>query len=518
MSGFKIEALKAPFATIGVLGLLGAAALWLVYGWFDLPVRILAVIGILFLGLYVAIDPEGVWQALTSRTAVFGGFTGLLAVLFIAVVALVNVLSVRYYHQRWDLTASKQFSLSDQSLKVLEGLPGPVHATVFVTPTDFRRQELEDLLKEYQVRSNGKFAYELVDPEVEPQRALALGVRESGTTVLQLGDKRQNTTGSQERDITSALIKLTSEPRKVYAVVGHGERQFDSFDDQSYSSLKTALEGDNFSVTPLTLAGAREVPADAAAVIIAGPQNPLLDEELQALGAYLDRGGKLIILAEPQTKANLNELVKRWNVQIGNELVLDPGQSLAPRGRAAPEIPVVARYGSSPIARGLNNFTFFPVATYIAVPSSPPDGVTISSVAETTDRSWATGDLQNPSFQQGRDKQGPLSLVVTIEADAPNAPQSAEGTPARARAVLFGDADFVSNSALQVASGNRDLFMNALNWAVGSEELVSIRPRPSDTRTMLLTGLQMNVILFSSVLFLPLLVLAAGAAVWWLRR
>jgi ABC-type uncharacterized transport system involved in gliding motility auxiliary subunit len=86
--------------------------------------------------------------------------------------------------------------------------------------------------------------------------------------------------------------------------------------------------------------------------------------------------------------------------------------------------------------------------------------------------------------------------------------------------VIFGDADFVSNqiNQLPIQSNNRDLFLNAANWLAEQEDLINVRARPTETRQMLLQGWQSNLIFYSSVLFLPLAVLAAGVAVWWSRR
>ena len=66
--------------------------------------------------------------------------------------------------------------------------------------------------------------------------------------------------------------------------------------------------------------------------------------------------------------------------------------------------------------------------------------------------------------------------------------------------------------------GNATLFLNSANWVVEEDNLIDIRAPDTTPRTLVLTGSQMNLIAYSSFLFLPLAVLAAGAAVWWTRR
>ena len=46
---------------------------------------------------------------------------------------------------------------------------------------------------------------------------------------------------------------------------------------------------------------------------------------------------------------------------------------------------------------------------------------------------------------------------------------------AETRVVAIGDSDFASNAALGV-QGNRNLFLNTINWLVQQENLISIRP------------------------------------------
>src|ERR1043166_8371143 len=97
---------------------------------FDTPTRILLAVGVLLVGVFVAIDPEDVWRRLTSPGALYSGNTLVLGAVVVGILALLKVVATTR-HQRWDLTANKQFSLSDQTLKVLADLPQPVQVTAF---------------------------------------------------------------------------------------------------------------------------------------------------------------------------------------------------------------------------------------------------------------------------------------------------------------------------------------------------------------------------------------------------
>lgn len=83
---------------------------------------------------------------------------------------------------------------------------------------------------------------------------------------------------------------------------------------------------------------------------------------------------------------------------------------------------------------------------------------------------------------------------------------------------MVGDSDFPTSNVLRLPVGNRDFFLNAVNWLSGSEELASLRPKPPEQRTLFLSTAQRNTIFFSTVILIPLLALLAGGLVWWSRR
>ena len=126
------------------------------------------------------------------------------------------------------------------------------------------------------------------------------------------------------------------------------------------------------------------------------------------------------------------------------------------------------------------------------------------------------------SDDDGTDPKGPLTIGVAIEATPENAPAQPSGEDDQAkkktRVVIFGDADFPANAYTQIAPGNRDLFLNAANWLAEEEQLIAIRPKERDTRNMFLSAAQSSLVLFSSALFVPLIVLGMGVFVWWNRR
>jgi ABC-type uncharacterized transport system involved in gliding motility auxiliary subunit len=512
-----MESVRLPFAALGIFGILAGVGALLVEGQFGLIERILIAAGVLLLGIYVALDPEDVWAKLTGRGAMYSGNTLVIAAAALVILGLFNVIGSRYQN-KVDLTSNQQFTLSDQSKKIAESMPQPVKVTAFLTSTDSRRQDFNTLMNDYSARSGGKLTFEIIDPEARPGDAFAAGITETGTIVYHMGDKKQNSTGTTERDVSTALVKLQRPEKKIYFTQGHGERSLDSFEQGDFSQIKQALERDNFTTAPLNLITTRAIPDDAAEVVIAGPTNAFLPEEMDALRAYLDGGGKLFVLIGPGSQADFNDLLSKYQVSINtNQLVVDPSQPFLNDVR----VPVVDKYGSHAITRDLRLATFYPAVGSITIPSSSSGNATVVALAQSSDQSWGNTNLQQIQRAE-TDPKGPLPLAVAIEANPSGAAgstgQGGAGGPQGARIVVIATPNIVANRFLSVSSGNQDLFLDSANWLASEDNLISIRAPETVSRTMLMTGPQINLLKFSSFLFLPLAVLAVGAAVWWTRR
>ena len=94
---------------------------------------------------------------------------------------------------------------------------------------------------------------------------------------------------------------------------------------------------------------------------------------------------------------------------------------------------------------------------------------------------------------------------------------TADAPKRETRLVVFGDSDFASNSVLGI-QGNRDLFLNVMNWLAQQENLISIRPKDSDDRRITLTQEQLLWVWVFSIVFVPGVVIGAGVYTWWRRR
>ncbi|MEZ5286629.1 MAG: Gldg family protein [Vicinamibacterales bacterium] len=470
-----------------------------------------------------------------SRSARYGTLSVVSVLVFAGILVAVNYLASRQ-NKRWDLTANQVYSLSDQTIKVLQNLDAPVTMTVF--DRELALDGYRDRLDVYSYHSS-KVTTEYVDPEKNPLRAKAANIQSLGTILVAYKDRTERVSNSDEQTITNALIKaVTGETRKVYFTQGHGEKDPDSSDRTGYTAIVQALGSDNYGVEKLVLAQAGSVPEDATVVVIAGPQTDLLQPEVDALTAYLARGGKVLALVDPPEPKRgdttlLDGLLHTWGFDIGTNVVVDAsgiGQLL---GTDA-SVPVAASYPPHPITTNFQLMTAYPLARSVDAVEGGVDGHTPQPLVQTSAQSWAEADIAGLGQNEGRvelnpeqgDKAGPISLGAAVSAPAPNAPkpepaadQAAGDTPPapETRLVVIGDSDFASNGILGV-QGNRDFFLNTVNWLAQQENLIAIRPREPEDRRLTLTADQQNLIFMLSVFLLPGAVFAAGIYSWYGRR
>ena len=298
-------------------------------------------------------DFVALWSRRGTRA---GALTSASVLLLLAILVGINYVAGRQ-HKRWDLTEGGQFTLSDQSRKVLDGLKTPVNVKVFAKDTEFQR--FRDRLDGYTYASP-QLKVEYIDPDKQPAVARQWQVQQYGTIAVDYNGRIERVTTDTEQDITNAIVKaVEGGEKKVYFSQGHGERDTTSADQRTgYNAIAGALQRDNFAVEKVVLAQQQDVPADAAVLVIAGPKNDFLQPELDMVQRYLDKGGKLLLLIDPPDGADaapltgLIALAKAWGVDVGTNVVVDVsrvGQLLG----AGPSVPVVATYPDHPDHREL---------------------------------------------------------------------------------------------------------------------------------------------------------------------
>jgi gliding motility-associatede transport system auxiliary component len=480
--------------------------------------------------------------------AVRAGTSAAAVALGLAVLLGVNWLGYRHW-ARADWTKARIYSLSETTKKIVAGLGAPVRITAVMASRARLFQPVSELLNRYRALSP-KIEVEIVDPEKNPARAETL-VREFGirqnTVIFRSGEKKKYVEEDKladfdfagagmggapemkafkgEQAFTSAILEVTeSKTPKVYFTAGHGESTLDSFErGRGYAEAKQLLERDNVTVASWDSLGRGDVPADASAVVVAGPRTAFLAPETAALQKYLAGGGRALFLLDPvlpgpgapSSDLGLGALLEAYGVRLVNDIVIDPANAVPLVG---PETVIANHYGSHPVVRSLSEQglpVLFPVARSVAKAEAKAGSPTAATMLiETTSEGWGETALGKLDAVQkdAQDVSGPVTIALAVgPADEKKAGEKT------ARLVVIGNSRFLTNGSLSNA-GNANLFLNVIHWLTGQEKQVGIAPKTPEQASLALTRSQVNRIGLFAVAGMPLAVVLLGVWVWFRRR
>ena len=468
---------------------------------------------------------------LKARQTKYSAFAFLYTAVVVGVLVFVNVFANRY-NKSYDSTSNKQFSLSEQTIKIVKGLKADTELTYF--GSDFT--DARDTLDRYSSISP-KVHARYIDPDRKPQEARAAGFRPDSPVIVDTGSRREGAKSLTEEEITAALIRVTrTGERTVCALSAAGEHSADEQDSRGYSDLKALLERENYKVRTeslkpnttepsksLTLgqqqpASNVEIAKDCTVLVIGGPKSDYPTPVVAAIEKYVEGGGRALILLDttlrlgssepPSENEEFDKVLEKWGVTPDKDLVLD----LSGFGgifNLGPEIPFIISYESHPITQPLSRIpTAYPLARSLEVKST--DKTTVTKLVDTTSNSVGTDTIgPRGAVDPRKGKKGPLTLAAA---------GTYSGSP-QGRFVVVGTSYAAENSILGSRQlGNRDLFVNMVNWLSSDEDLISIRPKSREDRPVNLTTQRMEATFWFGVVFLPLLVVGTGFFTWWKRR
>lgn len=440
----------------------------------------------------------------------------LFVVLLLAVAGLLGWVSTRYSYQA-DWTANGRHSLSDASIKLLRQVKGPLTITAFARDDQGLRDRIRELFDEYR-RHDQAIAFSFVDPDADPARAQALNITSDGETVLEYQGRREHVylSGLTEQNVSNALQRLLrSGERWLVFLDGHGERKPDGQGNRDLSSWVKQLEDKGFKSRSINLAQSASVPDNTTVLVIADPQVDLLPGEVKAVQDYVGRGGNLLWLGDNDPLHGLAPLAQQLGVEFLPGIVVDlTAQQLGIQSAA---IAAVTSYTpGNPVTRDFNLLTVFPLAQGLS--GKAPEGWQRQVLLQTGPNSWEeTGSLTSGqvSFSGKEDIRGPITIGINLTHDL-DKPKGG-GAVRQQRVIVTGDGDFLSNQYLGNV-GNLDLGVNMVNWLSADEQLLDIPAKTAPDTHLQLTPVETSVIGFGFWLGVPLLLLAAGLAVWLRRR
>lgn len=432
-------------------------------------------------------------------------------VLVVAAVLGLNWTTARY-RWRFDTTLRQLYSLSPLTEQVLDGLREPVEALVFERTERDRR--VEQLIASYASRSP-KFTYRFLDMQREREALGRFGVEEAGL-VLRAGSAAERILEVNEHNLTNALIRLTFTQRPLLCLTtGHGEAPLKGKSERAYSGLARALRDQGCNLELIVLNGHTTVQDECGALLILGPQRAFSEDELRDLAAYLDGGGRVLLLVEPAVASGLEPLLERIGIRLGDGMILDP-QSSARFEASSGVRPLINYFRKHPITEKFNERTFVQFETVRPVlPAVPaPEGWDVTALAYSSSDSRV---IRAAGAADRRDEKPSRTEWVPVAVAASQRSGPAENAASGARVLVIGDADFIANRNL-ASLYNLDFILNAIHWIAGREPLVSIGPKFVKPYQEILTPEETLSFFYSFAMVLPEAILITGVILWWRRR
>ncbi|MEW6088549.1 MAG: GldG family protein [bacterium] len=480
-----------------------------------------------------------------ARRFKYGINAFILTISVVGIIFIINAVIYRYSKQ-FDLTANKNFTLSSQTLNLLKNLEKEVDIYIFSKEGESKNEFLNDILKQY-IRKSKFITVINVDLDKNPSLSDKFKVTKYGSIVFSSGksDSQVNQTelyefGSGmmghgeaskfngEQVITSNIMKITSQKKKtVYFLIGHGERLVSDMEDPGLSKIQDYLLKENYDVKSVNLSKNSNISEKDTILVIPGPKYLFLDRELKVIEDYLEKGGKVFLMIDPQVVAakGIDKILEKWGVGLIDDIVIEPEVSYF----YDPLTPIPA-YEPHDITYELirvKTSAILPGVRTVTKSEKIPDYLEAKPLLKTGGKSWAEREFGNikPEFDKN-DIKGPLTLALAVEKKKKAESNSDtsryetrvfEEKTDGSRLVVIGDSDFISNR-MTVSRGNTDLFLNTINWLAGDVEKISIRPIIMDFKKLALNKNQSKLVIIISLAIVPFLVAGIGGLIWWKRR
>ncbi len=465
-----------------------------------------------------------------SKNLKIGGYSLLISAIVIAAAVAVNyiVSALPTTLTKFDMTATSQYTLSEQTEQIVKGLDTDI--TIYlIAGIGEEDTTITELLNRYKAL-NSKIKVEQKDPALYPAftKTYTSDTVNSNSLIV-VSDIRSKvidynsiyaadyssyySTGSvsysfdAENQITSAINYVaSSELPKMYYLTGHGEAQLSS-------TLQGYIEDDNVELISLSLLSESGVPEDCDCLLIYSPASDISEDEKAMLMTYMEDGGKMFIITG-QTESDLTNLYAigaEYGMEASNQIVFEGNSNNYYQYPYYLLPDKISHDITDPLIEG-GYYILQPIAHSLKQIDNVRSTLEVTGLLETSSSSYAKNNPENASTleKESEDAEGPFyTAMASIESFDDK----------ETKLVWFSSVNMLEDSIDMAVSGaNSNLFLNAVNWMCDREESISIRSVSLDSETLLVTDGQKSLWTVILCVVIPVGTIAAGFTVWNKRR
>ena len=409
------------------------------------------------------------------------------------------------YHWVFDWTRDNRNSLTEISRTVLEQIDQPLKITVLARNSASERHILRRKIAKYQ-RYKPDISLQFLDAETAREQARKQHLNNPGQLRLDYQNRFEIVDHITEHDLTNALQRLSRETKPWVAfLAGHGERDPFSEENQGFSILKQMLDSGGMQIQAINLLETTSIPDNTSVLVIAAPQSELLQGEEKLILEYVEHGGNLLWLREPNSSEQLHRLSDALNVTWVDGTIIDANQKLRSiLGIKHPAVVPVLEYQAHAITQNLKNQTLYPFAVGFEVDTNPEWRA--QPLFYSLPRAWSetaslTGEDIVFNSEEG-DTAGPLLMAAALT--------HARRDETEQRIVVIGDSDFMAND--YIGNGeNLTLSVSILQWLTDDDDdRIALLPYRAPDASIALSNTAIASLASSYLLIIPLGVLIIG--------
>lgn len=394
----------------------------------------------------------------------------------------------------FDVSAGSRNTLSSVSQNVLSSLTDKIVVTAYIKKDPALRFQIKQLIDRFKLHKPD-IELTFIDPDSTPEKTRQLEIGASGAIFVEYQGRTERINFLDESTFTNALQQLSgANVRWISFLTGHGERSPEGRANFDLSRFGEELAQRNIKAQTLNLAEIPAIPDNSDLLVIAGPRVDLLPGEIGILNDYLEQGGHLLWLADPDSliPGGLDDYL---GIDRLPGTIADMSAGLY--GINDPSFVIVPKYPGHPVTQNLQTMTLFPAAAALQSREESPFDSEV--LIKSSDKSWTDSE----------EHKGPLSLAYALTR------QINEST--EQRIIIVGDGDFLANAYLGNV-GNLELGLRMINWLLRDDRYVAIPVKSAPDRHLQLTPLSVTLMGFGFLLILPLTLLISGWLIWYRRK